>query len=47
MAKKKKVTVQVNAQQYRLIQQLREKGTYGPTDTEVLLKGFREWGKKK
>ena len=47
MATKKKVTVEVNGQQYRLIQQLREKGTYRNTDTGVIVKGFREWGEKK
>lgn len=47
MATRKRVTVQVNAQQYRLIKELREKGTHGKTDSEVVLRGFEEWGKKK
>ncbi len=47
MADRKKVTIQVNAQQYKLIRELREKGTHGKTDGEVVLRGFEEWGKKK
>lgn len=47
MSKPKKVTIQVNGQQYKLIRELREKGEYGKTDGEVVRAAFNEWGKKK
>lgn len=47
MSKPKKITIQVNGQQYRLIKELREKGDYGKTDGEVIRAGFNDWGKKK
>jgi hypothetical protein len=47
VSKPKKVTIQVNRQQYRLIKELREKGEHGQTDGEIVRKAFTEWGKKK
>ena len=47
MSKSKKITIQVNGQQYRLIRELRVKGEHGKTDGEIVRKAFAEWGKKK
>ena len=44
---KRKVAIHVNGQQYKLIKELREKGTHGKTDDEVVLRGFDEWGRKR
>jgi asparagine synthetase B (glutamine-hydrolysing) len=44
---KKKVTIPVNGQQYRLVKELTTKGEYGKTDGEVVLRGFDEWGRRR
>ncbi len=43
----RRIVVTVNGQQYQLIKELREKGTHGKTDGEVVRKGFDGWETKR